>query len=269
MLTYELNKIIIMKRLILAFFLVSFGLLAQGQNHLDVKNIHGLFARTRVADLSHFRSQVTGLIYEQKTLSNCTGTLIGPRHVITAAHCVYDFKTKAWSDGLTFSPGKLSKTDDGKGVFSFKKIFIQKEYIANMGEEYDFALIELDTAIGESIGWAGFRALNKEEAAETSMQSISFSGYPGDKEFGTLWKVNCPATVKGKLLTYFCDSFGGMSGSALFQSTDEQNLIIGVHTFGGTEKNGGVYIDSKNFILIDAWKNSSQYPANTLIHLKK
>lgn len=258
-----------MKRFLLAFYLASGMAFAQDYNPLDVKNIHGLFSRTQVEDLKSFRNQVTGLIYDTNTKATCTGTLIGPRHVITAAHCVYDFKTKLWSEGLTFTPGKLSKEDAGKGTFNFKRFFIQKEYVGTMSEDYDFALIELETAIGDTIGWVGFRSLKKEEIVETKSMSITFAGYPGDKDFGTLWKVTCPASAKVKLLTYFCDSYNGMSGSALFQTSDAQNFIIGVHTFGGVEKNGGVYIDSRNYALIDAWKNSSKYSPNTLIHLKK
>ncbi|MBC7715072.1 MAG: trypsin-like serine protease [Rhizobacter sp.] len=258
-----------MKRFLLAFYLVSNSAFAYAIPQLEVDNVHGLFTRSQIIDLTSFRAKVTGLIYDTETEATCTGTLIGPKQIITAAHCVYNFEKKEWSEGLTFTPGKLNKDDPGSGTFSFKKIFIQKEYVDSMAEEYDFAIVELDTNIGDTIGWVGFRSLRPAESVEGKSQSISFAGYPGDKDYGTLWKVSCPAAVKGKLLSYACDSYGGMSGSALFQTSDAQNFIIGVHTFGGPEKNGGFFIDSRSYTLIDAWKNSTNYSKNTVIHLKK
>jgi hypothetical protein len=40
------------------------------------------------------------------TLQECSGALIAPDAVLTAAHCIYNFKTGAWAYDIKFSPGE-------------------------------------------------------------------------------------------------------------------------------------------------------------------
>ena len=76
-----------------------------------------------------------------------------------------------------------------------------KEYIATKKAEYEFAVVELALPVGEKIGWAGFRAIKNEELYSNEALNLNFSGYPGDKNFGTMWSVSCPGTKNKR---FFC-----------------------------------------------------------------
>ena len=52
--------------------------------------------------------------------SHCTGTFIGPRHILTAASCIYD-KNK-WQD-LRFTLGKYCDTNGGV-VYDWVKLIV-------------------------------------------------------------------------------------------------------------------------------------------------
>lgn len=246
-----------MKQLLLVLTL-SFSFQALAQIDVGVKQLFGNYLRQQITDASKAPYSFVGNLN-----TSCTGTLIGPKHFITAGHCVYDVTNRQLTTYLVFTPRQIENGTYPFGEIKAAKIYIQKEFMDNLDVAYDFAVVELAEPVGNKTGWADLQVVTN----ETSLKKIRITGYPEDEIMDTMWTVTCPATIKGTQILYKCDTSGGMSGSSLFSSNvpGAQEKIYGIHSWGSSESNGGVIINQKNFDIITAWKNGAGFPANTVV----
>ena len=173
-----------------------------------------------VDDASGYPERAAGMVTSVfGPVSNyCSGALIGPATVLTAAHCIYDHRT-GWADAIGFAPG-LNGSTPPFGLHDFASAHVptgfvtgfQGDYASVVG--YDLAVITLAEPAGHRLGWFGFAAGLPEAGLAVSMLA-----YPGDRPLGTQWRAACAlqplSGTPGSLAAHRCPVASGSSGGAM------------------------------------------------------
>ncbi len=97
--------------------------------------------------------------------SGCSGTMVGRRHLLTAAHCLYDRPSATWSLGMRFRPGREGTCNniacEPYGEHAGTWFFTPVEWRTNGGWQHDYGMVVLQGTPGYDTSWLGYVALDQ------------------------------------------------------------------------------------------------------------
>lgn len=210
---------------------------------LGTESVIGADGRVQVTPTTRYPARAIGQIEGFDNVVGgyiCTGWLIDQNTILTSGHCVHPPGTadNNVAESLEFFAGRDGPIDPQPGCDA-TSFFTPTAWSVNEREHADWALIQLDCTVGDTVGWLGFFSVAGETALRFSQARVQ--GYPGDKPDGTQWGMTDRIeTSKTKMVFYDIDTFGGQSGSPVWKNRTACGGPCGmaVHSYGNNHGTG-------------------------------
>lgn len=241
------------------------------------------------SDSNNFPFRAIGLLEGDD--STCTATLIGPQHILTAAHCVLDVSTPkqqrrnlyftAARNGLGEQPYASQRIVrgwvDSRYIDAMSILHQQQQLSLNRSQSaakeafitqtltLDYAIAELDQPIGRETGWLGLQVVDEKQPP-----LIQLSGYPVDKGRYYPWFTLCQSQAQqdGPWLQR-CDLSEGMSGAgALLRSYEDGFSLAGLYAAGSPAHNYLIPLDAALRQRLLDWRSDLADPQTTRLEFK-
>ncbi|MCP3139791.1 trypsin-like serine peptidase [Pyxidicoccus xibeiensis] len=226
---------------------------------MQLETVHGFDNRIRVTETDKYPYRVNAsLLITARDGSQWIGTawFISPRTLITAGHCVYIKNSGSpsrdgWVKSIQVMPGR-NETKLPFGAVTSTQFWTVKGWADSGDENFDYGAIIIPTELGLQVGTLGYAVYGD---AELQGSIANVTGYPGDKDSGTMWyDTRGIAAVSAAKVHYDIDTAGGQSGAAVYVVKDGQRIAVAVHAYGGPSTNSGTRISASVFANLTNWK---------------
>jgi protease YdgD len=200
--------------------------------------------------------QAIGRFNQPEGASYCTGTLVGPDTVLTAAHCVFDRKARRWlqPEELVFVAD--FRRDEDAGFAHGKAILRSPQadpHVTTLDTiSHDWAIVKLEHAL--PVRPVKVRSLLEMNASDLAALRLETAGYAQDRPY--LLSLDDGCAVHGliadsQVMVTDCDSTNGDSGAPLLLRQGKDFWLVGVFsasTVAGAKKPGSYAVSASVFI---------------------